>query len=235
MTRQMLAHSEGYTRAFQIEYRLSQAAPFAPQGAFPAAIIDAITGYNYLVNVLGFKPSNILLSGESAGANCAIALVRYCISTSLPSLPPPGALFLHSPACDFGLTHSGVDSSMQRHSRTDYIQAFFKGYSANAYLGNLPKSEMLTNSWISPASLGLSKSSGMFFGFPPTLMVTGAVEIMLDSLHTLRDRMVADMGEGKFKYVEVPDGTHVLMSWDFYEPENTGAYKMYGQWLKQVQ
>lgn len=44
--------------------------------AFPASLLDALAGYQYLLS-LGFEPKNIMLCGDSAGANACLALARY--------------------------------------------------------------------------------------------------------------------------------------------------------------
>ncbi|KAJ2566932.1 hypothetical protein IW140_004723 [Coemansia sp. RSA 1813] len=47
-------------RTFSIDYRL------APLNPFPAQLHDALISFNYMLD-LGFKPSNIILAGDSAG------------------------------------------------------------------------------------------------------------------------------------------------------------------------
>jgi hypothetical protein len=42
----ILKHCQTVTHSFSIEYQLSRAAPLEPMGAFPSALIDALTGYN---------------------------------------------------------------------------------------------------------------------------------------------------------------------------------------------
>ncbi|KZT20579.1 alpha/beta-hydrolase [Neolentinus lepideus HHB14362 ss-1] len=76
-------------RAFGIEYRLCSAAPFEPANPFPAALLDALAGYRYLVSELGFDPQNIVVAGDSAGGNLSIVLIRYLTLSSLATLPPP--------------------------------------------------------------------------------------------------------------------------------------------------
>ncbi|KJZ75759.1 hypothetical protein HIM_04916 [Hirsutella minnesotensis 3608] len=61
---------------------------------FPAALQDGLTLYNHVVS-LGVDPRNIVLSGESAGGNLALALIRYLQSSR--SLPLPGGAALFSP------------------------------------------------------------------------------------------------------------------------------------------
>ncbi|KAI1169999.1 alpha/beta hydrolase fold-3 domain-containing protein [Nemania sp. FL0916] len=60
--------------SFFPQYRLSSRPTSAP---FPAALQDALTSYLYLVRTLEIPASNIVVSGDSAGGNLAIALLRY--------------------------------------------------------------------------------------------------------------------------------------------------------------
>ncbi|RMZ80666.1 hypothetical protein DV738_g2675, partial [Chaetothyriales sp. CBS 135597] len=65
---------------------------------------DGITAYAHLVLERGIAPSNIIVSGDSAGGNLALALVRYLEQQQrrqqqhpLSALPVPGNLWLWSP------------------------------------------------------------------------------------------------------------------------------------------
>lgn len=53
-----LQYAPHYTCVFQVEYRLSQGPPLEPSGAFPAALIDAMLSYDYLVTV-GFNCTKV--------------------------------------------------------------------------------------------------------------------------------------------------------------------------------
>ncbi|KAI0052059.1 alpha/beta-hydrolase [Auriscalpium vulgare] len=219
-------------RIFALEYRLSVAPPFGSENAFPAALIDAIAGYRYLVEEVGFKPGNIVVSGDSAGGAIAYALARYLALHSLPGLAMPRAVLLLSPTVDWACTHAGPHSSMVRNTRSDFVHAIFaSGYTARALQGSLPADAIATNAWISPASLGLTHTNGLFAGFPPTGIVVGGAEMTLDPVRTLRDRMVADMGEKSVWYVEVPDSTHDFLTASWHEPERTDTYKEIDKWL----
>jgi acetyl esterase/lipase len=66
-------------RVFSVEYRLAIGPPGQPPAPFPAALIDALAGYDYLVNTVGFAPEDVVVDGDSAGGNLALALVRYLV------------------------------------------------------------------------------------------------------------------------------------------------------------
>ena len=97
----LLAYLGPDIRIFALEYRISSAAPFTVTNPFPAALLDAISGYRYLVHEIGFDPRRILLSGDSAGGGLAFNLARYLAIARLPSLPDPAGALLLSPTMDW--------------------------------------------------------------------------------------------------------------------------------------
>ncbi|CCM07010.1 uncharacterized protein FIBRA_09329 [Fibroporia radiculosa] len=229
---QMLQFCDGYHRIFQVEYRLSQGLPLPPKNPFPAALIDAIAGYNYLVNVVGYKPCNILVMGESSGGNLALALVRYLVNYAIPSLPPPHAQFLLSPTLDWGCTHVGPGSAMERNCNSDLIYAFVGSYTTRALLGSLPETDAYANVWISPGSGRLPSAKGRFAGLPQTLIIAGDAEMTLDGMRMLRDRMIADNGNDIVTYIELPDATHCSLSSQWHMPESIEGYSLVANWLQ---
>ncbi|KAF8320377.1 alpha/beta-hydrolase [Clavulina sp. PMI_390] len=148
LPRSMLAQAQAHpskpiSRIINVEYRLVRTFPLAePANAFPAALLDAATVIYYLVFDVGFHPRNILLSGDSAGANVALSVTRYLRDASMPasrlkeaSLPAhlegvtslmPGGLILISPWCDVAATHiperAGPNCSFVRNARTDIVE-----------------------------------------------------------------------------------------------------------------
>lgn len=194
--------------------------------------MDAIAGYKYLVQDLGFEPLNIILGGDSSGGHLAFSLMYYLHQSQLPSLHDPGALLLLSPTADWAVTHIGPQSSMTRNVYCDYVQAVIaSGYTKAGLLGSLPAEFAEKSVWISPASLKI-KTSGMFAGFPRTCIVSGGAEQTLDPMVTLRDRVEADIGPENVKYIEAPDASHnfLLTGWD--EPERENVLQEIGKWAK---
>jgi acetyl esterase/lipase len=85
--------------------------------AFPAPLLDALAGWDYLTRDLGFAPENITLVGESAGAHLSMQLSRYLadVGTAVP-----GALALSGPWCDLSPS-STTRPSMTANWGADYI------------------------------------------------------------------------------------------------------------------
>jgi acetyl esterase/lipase len=106
-------------------------------------------------------------------------------------------------------------------------------YAGRAILGSLPQEDRQTNAWFSPASLMIPNPSGLFKGFPPTWILAGGVEVGVDMMRTLRDRLVCDIGEGEggVKYVEYPDAIHDFLIFNWHEPERTEALKELRMWV----
>jgi acetyl esterase/lipase len=232
----ILEHCSGVTRAFCLDYRKASAPPFKSENSLPASIIDALSGYRYLIENIGFAPQDIIVAGVSSGAHLAIVFIRYLFLEKIPSLPLPKVLILLSPSVDWGLTHDDLpSSSMIRNSQTDCVRIMFQsGYTARAIFGSLPHDEIRTNPWFSPASLEIPNSSGIFSGFPPTWILAGSLEQSVDPMRTLRDRLVNDIGADKVTYVEYPEGTHNLLAYTWQEPERTEALKELRKWIDRV-
>lgn len=223
-------------RTFSLQYRLAASAPYPSANPFPAPLLDALAGYRYLVHVMGFEPRNIIVVGDSAGGHLAISLARYLKESSFEDLPGPGALLLLSPVVDWGWTHHdgtpGSRSSTVVNSSTDFLYTRLKnGYCATSIRGSLAPSELKTSAWLSPASLELPVSEGLFSGFPPTCVVAGGAEQGVDSMRTLRDSLRRDNGDGKIAYLEYADAMHDFMFMEWHEPERTHALGEIRHWL----
>ncbi|KAI1317929.1 FAD/NAD(P)-binding domain-containing protein [Xylariaceae sp. FL0255] len=109
------------------QYRLSS----SKGGQFPAPIQDAVTSYLHLVRDMGVSPSQIVLSGDSAGGNMVVALLRYIgdYGEAL-DIPSPGGATLWSPWLDVGaaLKH---DIQSSPNYPTDYLNTDFAQWGAS--------------------------------------------------------------------------------------------------------
>ncbi|KAH7908350.1 Alpha/Beta hydrolase protein [Hygrophoropsis aurantiaca] len=237
ISRDLMHFCAPFKRTFAIEYRLSKAAPYVPANPFPAALFDALAGYSYLVNSAGFRPEDIVVEGDSAGGNLALALVRYLVeSQESPCVPaPPGGMILLSPWTDISVSHETTDSSMLSSIGSDTLGTGLNGraaYPKLAFLGALGLSAAESNAYISPASLHLRCS---FKNFPRTFVCAGGAEMFVDQIRTLVARMAGDMGEGagmgQVVYYEASDGVHVYPAFDFHEPERSETYRAIAQWV----
>ncbi len=137
------------------DYRL------APENPYPAAIEDAMKAWNYLM-LLGYGARDVILTGDSAGGNLALAL---SLKLKEQRRLLPRGLVLMSPWTD--LTSSG--ESFESKSALDpvlnkpYIDRMVSAYAAE---------QDLKNPMVSPLF-------GNFEGFPPTYIQVGENEILL--------------------------------------------------------
>ena len=242
--RGLLRHVEPVSRVFSLEYRLA-VGKHKPAHPFPTQLLDALAGYNYLVNVVGFSPDDIIIAGDSAGGNLAHALTMYLTeykdATDVVIPAPPSAVILLSPWIDLGVTHINLPKgSAKTFLPSDYIDVTSSRtkYSIDAFIGPHGHEIAEINPYISPASLdpGLHVD---FKNFPRTFIVGGGAEVLIDSIRTLRDRMVKDLGEGngvkegegKVRYFEAPDGFHDYLIFPFHEPERTNTLIEINKWV----
>ena len=212
---------------------------------FPTALIDALAGYLYLIS-LGFSEENIILVGDSAGANMALALTRYLLSNKeqQPKLPNiPSALVLLSPYADIGdalIDQPGPSSSLTLNAERDWISRDNLRVGAKLFLGGRAEHIKLAfrNQYISPANpviLGLTPDSSTrtisFKGFPRTFIDNGGFEIFYDQIRRLRDAMVEDLGTEMVSYNEVDGVPHNYLIIDWCDPDRTDTSKKILKWV----
>lgn len=201
-------------RSFSLDYRLC--VPGRPRaGSYPAALLDALSGYLYLVRQLGFKEENIIVAGDSAGGNLALALCRYLRDERESIAKQPGSLLLMSPWVDVSRSHSGptgapnLDSTVYTNQKSDIISSMlaFRNTAVSAFLGDLPARETYRNPYISPVSLQLPLERGGkgphygFHGFPKRIYITsGSAEISYDQHLTLAHRLASGTKKGRPTY-----------------------------------
>jgi len=203
-------------RIFSIEYRLSTSAPF------PAQLIDALAGYHYLEHKVGFKPENIIIEGDSAGANLALALARYLVEYT-PTMKP-GAMFLFSPWSDLSVQGQNTESMLFQGDciprRSDSIIAI--------YVDSFGIELADTSRWISPARIG------SFEGFPKSLVLAGGAEILRDQIRELVKKMRVDTGRENVEYEEIEDAVHDTLVLVRFEPQTQEAFGKVAKWIREL-
>jgi epsilon-lactone hydrolase len=141
-------------RVWSIDYRM------APEHPYPAALDDCIAAY--LVLLAERKPSEIIISGGSAGGNLAAALI---LRAKDEGLPMPAGVILGTPEVDLTEsgdsfhTNLGVDPSLKPLMPVNLLYA--NGHD-------------LTHPYLSPLF-------GDLTGFPPTILTTGTRDLFLSN------------------------------------------------------
>jgi acetyl esterase/lipase len=159
-----LMSAELGAKLLMVDYRL------APEYVFPAQIEDAFAVYAGLL-AAGYCATDIVVGGDSAGGNLALALLQEIRSQQLAM---PQAVALFSPWVD--LTH--ISRSMSRNADKDpMLPVRLLDECANLYVAGMGKNDPL----ISPAFAN-------YEGFPPMMIHVGETEILLDDATAIADK-----------------------------------------------
>jgi acetyl esterase/lipase len=143
-------------RVLSINYRL------APEHPFPAALEDCQAAYEWLL-AGGISPGKIIVAGDSAGGNLALALL---VSLRDLGKPLPAGVVAISPVTD--MTGSGA-SYRTRRELDPYFNDMGNNSLTRDYLGTAD-----------PRHPHLSPLFADLAGLPPLLIQVGDHEILLD-------------------------------------------------------
>ena len=198
-------------QVFSINYRL------APENPFPAGLEDCSKAYRWLLRN-GFKPSNIIIAGDSAGGNLTLATILKLRDLGIPL--PKGAVCL-SPA-----TNLEFGTSFFSHGETDPILADIGIFWwIPAYMG-MENAAELKNPLVSPFF-------GDLRGFPPLLVQATPLESLFEDARQFVERVKAAGGDAT---LQTWDGmVHV---WQLFFigtfPESREAIDKIGEWTKKL-
>jgi monoterpene epsilon-lactone hydrolase len=149
-------------RALAIDYRL------APEHPFPAALEDCYTVYHWLLRN-GIAPQNIVIAGDSAGANLTLAAL---ISLRDAGIPLPSAAVCLSPMTDLLATGESFRSKHDPALTKNFALTMARHYASNQDR-HLPL---------------LSPYYGDLRELPPLLIQVGEDEILLSDAQRLADK-----------------------------------------------
>jgi epsilon-lactone hydrolase len=192
--------------AYHLDYRL------IPEHPFPAALDDAMAAYKQLL-ALGVAPADLVVGGDSAGGNLAVALL---LKVREEDLPQPAGLYLLSPWLDLtasGESYDGVGERDPIISREGVIPL------ARIYLDGKPD-----NPLTSPARANLA-------GLPPMLIqVSGEEALLSDSLNFANRAALAGVALKLHVWSEMPH------AWPIFHPfirAGLAAIDEAGHWMQQ--
>ncbi len=143
-------------KVLTIDYRV------APENPYPAALLDALTAYDWLLEQ-GWEEQQIIVAGDSAGGGLALAL---CMFLKDNGRKLPGGIIAMSPWTD--LTASGP--------------SYQENYEKDPLFGNTRDSLIYNKDYVGdhdPKNPYISPLFGDFTGFPPMLLQVGSVEMLL--------------------------------------------------------
>ena len=149
------------SRVLSVDYRL------APENPFPAALEDSLTAYRWLLKD-GIEPNQIVIAGDSAGGNLALAMLMALRDAGDPL---PAAAVCISPMTDL----AGTGETLHR-NKDVLLTAEFALSMARHYIGTQDACLPL-----------ISPHYGDMTGLPPLLIHAGEDEILLSDAKRLAD------------------------------------------------
>lgn len=225
MAKMLLRHTPA-THFFCPQYRLSTLPASRTSNPFPAALQDVLTSYLYLTNDLQISPKDIVLSGDSAGGNLTMALLRYMTEYGAGiNLPTPTAALLWSPWINPADTSCSYVHD-NRNYKTDYMSPPFTSWGTSAYAG-LGGDKALVHPYI-------SFKNNTFPTKVPLWVNTGAGEILYYDIVEWTQRMQDAGNVVELDITEhVPHDTLLLGNILGFEKEAVQMAKEAGQWMKE--
>ena len=201
-----LAVATGFS-VVSFEYRL------APEHKYPAPLEDGMKIWNYLMDK-GYSSDKVLLAGDSAGGNLVLCMTMKLIKEELLS---PKGLILFSPWTDMTATAK----SYEKYKEKDPIltKEYIEGV-RDAFIGE-------------DADYADSKYSplyGDFTSFPPTLIMVGRNELLLDDSVQLQKKIKNAGGEAIIDIEK--DGWHVYQQMPL--PIATRAMKRVADYVSKI-
>ena len=194
-------------QAMTFAYRL------VPEYPYPAQLEDALAMYDWLENA-GYNAKDIVLVGESAGGNLALALTRKLREQGRPL---PAGLCLLSPWCD--LKQKGA--SYEKNKAVDAtLDAASLMQSALAFAGG--DAALLDDPMLCPLNAD-------FHDFPPTQIHCGTHELLQSDSQTLLEHMKRDGTPAQL--IEWAGMCHVFQIFPFEESKQ--SLKMIGEFIRE--
>ncbi len=176
-------------KVLSIDYSL------APESPFPAAIKDAIRGYEWLLES-GVDAGRIVIAGDSAGGGLAMATL---VALRDRNLPMPAAAVCFSPWVDMEATgasmetRANIDPMVQKEGLLTYVDLYLNGADKRDPLASPLYAEL--------------------HDLPPILIQVGDAETLLDDSTRLTNRLRECSVE-----VDLDIWDHMIHVWQLYAP-----------------
>jgi acetyl esterase/lipase len=201
-----ISHVTGLA-ALSLDYRLP------PVATLPAPVEDALGAYRHLLDA-GHAAERIVVAGDSAGGNLALALALHALEAGLPG---PAALVLLSPWAD--LTNTAP--SMVRNAPYDPFlpPAALRRAARTALAGADPADWRVTP---------LHAPDALWNALPPALIQVGSTEVLYDDAARTAHRLA---GAGIATELQVYERQpHVVPMWTG-TPEARSALREIGRFV----
>jgi acetyl esterase/lipase len=182
---------------FCLDYRL------APRHRFPAAAVDARSGWDWLCTVQSFAPNQVVIAGDSAGGHLAVDMLLQ------PDVAHPAGLALFSPLLDLTF---GLARAREELRRDPAIRATDAAKLIGLYCGGTD---------LTHPRLTLDVAGGR--RMPPTLVQAGGGEMLVADSRRLAADITAAGGDCELQVW--PDQVHVFQALPKLTPEAAPAMR----------
>ncbi len=192
-----------------IDYRV------APEDPYPAALEDAVSAWEWLLEK-GYRADKIIVAGDSAGGGLALALGMY-LKDHKKDLPC--GLIAMSPWTD--MTASG--------------ESYQTNYEKDPLFGNTRDSLIYNREYLGledPGNPYISPAFGDFYGFPPMLIQAGSYEMLLSDSEIVAQKAKEQGVKVRFHIYE--GMFHVFQMAMQLMPESVLAWREVGKFLEIV-
>lgn len=194
-----MLHGGQAARLVWAQYRLAST---RGQG-FPAAIQDAVSFYAHVL-ALGYDARNVVLSGDSAGGNAALALLRYLEASRV--LPLPRGVMAWSPWVEV-TPRAGRDfAATGAAAAGDIITPEFLQWGADAYLPGALTDEVA--GYVSPLNRPFETRV-------PVFLHAGEAEGFCPTVRRFAEQMEEMNGSARVRFHGTPLAVHdLLLVWE---------------------
>lgn len=193
------------SRVLALDYRQP------PDWHYPAPLEDALAAYQGLLE-LGHTPENIVLAGDSAGGNLALALL---IRLREKALAMPAAAVLISPWGDLTVSGESVENNA---AREPMIPVNLLRFISHTYSHRHDAASPL----ISPVY-------GDYQGFPPLLVQVGSTEVLRSDAERIHLRALECGVDSRLQIWE--EMVHVFQALGGWLPEASQAIREMGSFV----
>ena len=187
----------------------------APEYPFPAGLEDIFVTYRGILKKYAFSPASVVIAGDEAGANLAIALIHYLKQKKLPQ---PAALVLISPWLDISCSNEEIHT-LQKSDK------FLLKEALQAAAGRYTTFDNVQNPLVSPLY-------GSFTNFPPVFIQCGGKEILSADAKALAQKIEAVGGQAQLDIW--PEMWHFFQAMDAQAKEAHLAVEKMGQWVQSL-
>jgi acetyl esterase/lipase len=176
-----------------------------PELQYPGQLVQAACALNLLLNQLGCRPDQVVIGGDSAGGNLALALLAHIkqphpLVPNVEGFPIDGKLkgaLLISPWVSNATTAASYDENSKKdYLNREAVEEFIRLWG--------PKAELWADCLLAPGSLWKD------LPVERVLITVGGFEVFRDDVRTHATRMEAKSNEDSLvRFVETPAEVHV--------------------------